>query len=239
MRAIKPRLSGSGRPRQGIRPSARAGEQARAFDQRRPAGGVELAEHVGPGAIAADGGAGAAVAIGKTLDRPHHDAAAGGRLGGRLGQDRARTRLALRLAGAPAGDADIDDRGIGRCLGVGHVALLDDGHPCRSKGGMSPSRVPERNRPAPRHPARPATESTAGLLARGSPPVTAFPDVPVAVWYGLAAYSCGGSCGIGTCVPHRIPCSLSRERPSMGPLNGGRRGFVNADVTVMFWGVSS
>jgi len=25
----------------------------------------------------------------------------------------------------------------------------------------------------------------------------------------------------------------------MGPLNGGRRGFVNADVTVMFWGVSS
>ena len=39
-------------------------------------------------------------------------------------------------------------------------------------------------------------------------------------WYGLAAYSCGGSCGIGTFVPHRIPCSLSCERPSMPPLSG-------------------
>src|SRR5579871_5712879 len=46
---------------------------------------------------------------------------------------------------------------------------------------------------------RPANrESTVGLLARGSPPVTAFPGhSPVAQWYGLAAYSCGGSCGIG------------------------------------------
>src|SRR5437588_11243014 len=95
-------------------------------------------------------------------------------------------------------------------------------------------RVPNRNRPAPRHPARPATESTAGLLARGSPPVTAFPGDPSGrVWYGLAAYSCGGSCGIGTCVPHRIPCSLSRERPSMGPLNGGRRPLVKYDVQVV------
>src|SRR5262249_42358939 len=33
-------------------------------------------------------------------------------------------------------------------------------------------------RPAPRHPARTTTESTAGLLARGSPPVTAFPGCP-------------------------------------------------------------
>src|SRR6202035_5220874 len=31
---------------------------------------------------------------------------------------------------------------------------------------------------APRHPARLTTESTAGLLARGSPPVTAFPGCP-------------------------------------------------------------
>src|SRR6516165_10744960 len=46
---------------------------------------------------------------------------------------------------------------------------------------------------------RPATpEPTAGLLARGFSPVTAFPDDPVASWLGLAAYSCGGSCGLGT-----------------------------------------
>src|SRR5262245_40287334 len=39
----------------------------------------------------------------------------------------------------------------------------------------------------------------------------AFPGllVPVAVGHRLAAYSCGGSCGIGTWVPHRIPSSLS------------------------------
>src|ERR1700728_1501567 len=74
-----------------------------------------------------------------------------------------------------------------------------------------------------------ATVSTAGLLARGSPPVTAFPDGPVAQWYGLAAYSCGGSCGFGTFVPHRIPCSLSYERPSiLAALNDRRRAFVNA-----------
>src|SRR5262249_55538860 len=89
-------------------------------------------------------------------------------------------------------------------------------------------RVPKSNRPAPRHPARPATESTAGLLARGSSPVTAFPVFPVALWHGLAAYSCGGSCGVGTAVPHHIPCSLSRERPSTSPLNGGGLCFVNA-----------
>jgi hypothetical protein len=41
----------------------------------------------------------------------------------------------------------------------------------------------------------------------------------VALWLGLAAYSCGGSCGIetGTMLRFldRIPCSLSRERPSI------------------------
>jgi len=70
----------------------------------------------------------------------------------------------------------------------------------------------------PGAPRRVTTESTAGLLARGSPPVTAFPGLfPVAMWHGLAAYSCGGSCGFGTVVPHRIPCSLSDERPSIAP----------------------
>src|SRR5215471_1608832 len=42
---------------------------------------------------------------------------------------------------------------------------------------------------------------------------------PVAQWCGLAAYSCGGSCGIGSRklirIPYRIPCWLSDERPSI------------------------
>src|SRR6476660_9178399 len=61
-------------------------------------------------------------------------------------------------------------------------------------------------------------------------PVTAFPGlrVPVALWHRLAAYSCGGSCGIGTWVPHRIPSSLSCERPSIRwALNGDNSRFVN------------
>jgi hypothetical protein len=75
------------------------------------------------------------------------------------------------------------------------------------------SGCPRKDRPAPRHPARAATESTAGLLACGSPPVTAFPGrTPVALWHGLAAYSCGGSCGLGTTgsAPHSL-FALARE----------------------------
>src|SRR6516165_5831449 len=86
---------------------------------------------------------------------------------------------------------------------------------------------------------RPATpEPTAGLLARGFSPVTAFPDDPVASWLGLAAYSCGGSCGLGTRGLSRhlaIKCWTSQpigifrtvfpvrsltERPLVGRLNG-------------------
>src|SRR5580704_4648204 len=40
------------------------------------------------------------------------------------------------------------------------------------------SEPPPRTRPPPRHPARRTRESTAGLLARGSSPVAAFPGHP-------------------------------------------------------------
>ena len=74
-----------------------------------------------------------------------------------------------------------------------------------------------RGRPPPDAPARRASALTEGLLARGSRPVTAFPEIiPVALWHELAAYSCGGSCGIGTTIPHRIPYSLFlAKRPSI------------------------
>jgi hypothetical protein len=82
--------------------------------------------------------------------------------------------------------------------------------------GNRPDRVLDWSRSAPRHPARATNESTAGLLARGSPPVTAFPGlVPVAMWHGLAAYSCGGSCGIGTSFRTAFPVRSRVERPSI------------------------
>jgi len=69
----------------------------------------------------------------------------------------------------------------------------------------------------------------------GSVPVHAFPGQPQwPKWFGLAAYSCGGSCGIGIrvvagCRTAFPVGSLARDRRS-SPLNGRRTGFVNAIV---------
>jgi len=55
------------------------------------------------------------------------------------------------------------------------------------------------------------TTAMAGLLARGSLPCTAFPVSQWHVGARLAAYSCGGSHGIGAsfkaikATPHRVP----------------------------------
>src|SRR5262249_11884957 len=50
--------------------------------------------------------------------------------------------------------------------------------PVPLRGGDRPDAGADATRPAPRHPARATTESTEGLLARGSAPVTAFPGCP-------------------------------------------------------------
>jgi hypothetical protein len=76
-----------------------------------------------------------------------------------------------------AGDAHVDGRSVSGYCAIGHALLSDRSHPCRS-AGRSPRRGCYGIRPAPRHPARATTESTAGLLARGSLPVTAFPGGP-------------------------------------------------------------
>lgn len=84
------------------------------------------------------------------------------------------------------------------------------------------SRVP---RPLPRHPAQHATNGMAGLLARGSMQLAAFPTCRLRTeisgfGQALAAYSCGGSRGFvsqrsrrstRTTFPHR---SFLRKRPS-------------------------
>jgi hypothetical protein len=114
-----------------------------------------------------------------------------------------------------AGYADVDDGNlVGRC-GVGHAWLLNRRHPCRSAGAIAPTSGALTNRlrrgTPPGH--EPNQRQVSWLAGRRPSPPSRV--VPVAMWYGLAAYSCGGSCGLGTCVPHRIPCSLSRERPSI------------------------
>ena len=124
--------------------------------------------------------------------------------------------------------SDVRSRNVTRALRA-HGRLVPG---CRT--GAAPARSGLRlrtsRRSAPRHPARHTLESTAGLLARGSVPVAAFPGMTPVAWHGLAAYSCGGSCGIGTLVPHRIPCSLSCERPSTPTVSGAAGRFVNVIV---------
>src|SRR3984885_5348991 len=72
---------------------------------------------------------------------------------------------------------------------------------------------------APRHPARLTTESTAGLLARGSLPVTAFP--------GLSQWLCGSGSPLtvaGAAAAWELafrtafPVRSRYERPSIGSL---------------------
>src|SRR5271155_4411959 len=67
------------------------------------------------------------------------------------------------------------------------------------------------------------TTVTAGLLARGSPPIAAF---PVSQWHageGLAAYSCGGSRGIArklTAFPFDTPKGDRREENCQNERSG-------------------
>src|SRR5450755_1381438 len=67
------------------------------------------------------------------------------------------------------------------------------------RGHEVPCWVQDANRPSAEAP-RPAHDRIDGrspgsrVTARHRLPG----DVPVALWFGLAAYSCGGSCGIGT-----------------------------------------
>ena len=178
-RATSPRLSGSGRPRHGIRPSAAPASRRAPATSAGSAGGIEAAEHVGPGAIAANRGAQAALAVRQAADLPHDNAAACGSVRRCGGQQRAGARLAVGFTGMPAGYADVDRRQPRRLpRSRSRLAARIDVTRVAPQGQSPRPRVPDTNPPAPRHPARPRIESTAGLLARGSPPVTAFPDRP-------------------------------------------------------------
>src|SRR5919198_5385731 len=94
-------------------------------------------------------------------------------------------------------------------------------------------RVLDANRAAPRPPAgaRPNQRQVSWLAGRRPSPPSRI--LPVAQWHGLAAYSCGGSCGLGTVVPHHIPCSLSRERPSIPHLRVALRPLSTTMRTVV------
>ncbi len=101
----------------------RMGEQPGALDERgRAVHGIEPAEHIGPGVIAAHRGAEPAIAVGETLHAEHCDAGAGGGAFRGLGEHGARDRPVVEIDAGAAGDADIDG-GRGRNRG-GHVGVV-------------------------------------------------------------------------------------------------------------------
>src|SRR5262249_27091785 len=156
------------------------------------------AEHVGPAAIAAHGSAQTARAIRQAADWFDHDAAAFGGFRRRCGQDCTGAWFTLRSTGMSAGDAHGDGPSGGGYGGVGHTLPSDGGHPCRSAGAIAPTRVLmrfDRPRGTPPGP-RPNQRQVSWLAGRRPSPPSRV--VPVAMWHGLAAYSCGGSCGLGT-----------------------------------------
>jgi len=93
-----------------------------------------------------------------------------------------------------------------------------------------------RTRPSPRHPARHVTYGMAGLLARGSVQLAAFPICRLrtgisGIGQVLAAYSCGGSRGLAfkrfaALDVYHIPSSLSRVREAIKDGSTTLRGHV-------------
>ncbi len=195
-RAISPRLSASGRPRQGIRPSADA---ARSCAPSTSASRIRRRDrdgrtHRSRRRWLPHHGAAAALAIGEAAQRLDDDA-------GVLG----RARWWPRRAPRPDADSPRDRPAAGTScrhrsrwtrstcvsppIGLGTSVNVTRAAP-RERSGSTPGcsngvgsnkrrpRGHDSDRPPPGHPARRATELTAGLLARGSPPVTAFPGSP-------------------------------------------------------------
>ena len=82
---------------------------------------------------------------------------------------------------------------------------------------------------APRHPARRATSIDGRSPGSRVSAFAAFPGCfPVAVWLGLAAYSCGGSRGFWACALTAFPVPLIRETVDTAALKAASAAFVNA-----------
>ena len=80
---------------------------------------------------------------------------------------------------------------------------------------------------APR-PGRRSSRRQVSWLA-GLVPLPAFPGCPSGfAWLGLAADSCGGSCGFGVLPRTAFPVRSRNERPSMQRNRRASGGFVNA-----------
>jgi hypothetical protein len=204
-------------------------KQLRTDDQRGPVpSGLESAKYVCPSVVAAYGRAQSPITVAKAPNALHRyvaGACGGDRCG--IGQCDAGSRAIGGVRRSAAGNAH-GDRGSTGCSAVAHLhGSVSVGSGCGTGANrllliLTQSRG---TRPLPRHPARHATKWMAGLLARGSVHLAAFPtcrrQTSVASGQALAAYSCGGSRGLvsapvgARCVPHSL-IALSLERGHQG-----------------------
>ena len=189
MRAISPRFRAPGRRATASRRRSRAQAAARLRQRFGVAVGLSVAEHIGPGAVAPDGGA-----AGRACNWRGSGPAARRRRcppprGRSRAPARARDAAILGIARAPAGDADID-RGRGRSLDVPILVLFGvaESHPdvapwnwCRDLGCLRrhARRRTAANEPtAPRHPARRATSIDGRSPGSRVSAFAAFPGIP-------------------------------------------------------------
>ena len=211
------RATASARRRRGRRAARRRSAPPRS-------GGVEPAEHIGPGAIARMAALRPRVQLARQRTRCTVTPVPSAARGGRRGQQRARARLALGIAGTPAGDADIDRSRHRRRLGIGRTWLSTRGHPRRSAGATARAGCHDANRPAPRHPARrhdriDGRSPGSRVAARHRLPGI----VPVACGTGSPLTVAGAAADLEPAFRTAFPVrSLVRDRRSR-PLNGRRR----------------
>ena len=225
MRATMPRLKASGRPRQGISPSAEAARSPAATRTSRFALRCEVAEDIGPRAVGAHRDGAGALAIAEALD---------GKKGNAARPKRQVERVVEPRAGARRRRGRRPRAGRSRIRGSRRRAFA---HPFRRWGDLMgadgpPSDSAGSGPAGPAHPGRPARTgmlrrslavTTAGLLACGSQPARRLPGgspsgslhwSSSAPWHAARRSQLRGQPRIWGEAPHRIPSSLSDERPS-------------------------
>ena len=207
----------------------RMGKQPRPFDQLIGAcRGIEMAEHIGPGAVAAHRRGEPAIAIGKAAHPPHRNAGAGGGVQGCLGKHRSRHGHKVKGEPAAAGDANEDrDRRLGRgafrplvvnCDFECHPQVSRAIAPCGARAVSNRISVQDREPQVTtiaRAPARRADRRQVSWLAGRCP----SPPSRVIQWLGMGSpLQLRGSCGMGTRLRRFCTAflfALSIERPSI------------------------
>ena len=195
--------------------------------------GREIAVDIGPFAGAREADRARALADAETLDRDELDRRVGARAAAsqqRPIEPRARPFARILWAHRPLGRScrhgwTFLDPAFPMLPALSVLGVHRAGRQWNSPASGEPKPAPNRLRGAP---PGGCCRAMAGLLARGSPPHAAFPAPASPASSGvvaqrLTAYSCGGSCGIGSTSQDSISILIACARtafPIHPPLGG-------------------